>query len=112
MTTLNTTELYPKICRWLGMEIILEYGYRRPDNKKLIHKDDIDFLHDHNQLQWIEDKLRDSGYSIKYEFHKSSGVWEVGIWNTLYSEPSKKNKSRPLALLQAVEELLNQEEKK
>jgi len=115
MTTLNTTELYPKICEWLGMKFI-DSDYLFWHNEKIPFEfKNIDFLNDFDQLQWIEDKLIKLGYVVATVSDKE------GTNVTLYKEKEPADdityeyhettsaESKALALLQAVEELLNRE---
>jgi len=116
MTTLNTSELYPKICRWLGLiyhegsEMTGGKDYWESKEHGIILNTDIDFIQDYDQLQWIEDKLRELGCDISYCYYSAEKIHSYVIsdkHDEFYEKESKE--SKPLALLQAVEELIKKE---
>jgi len=100
-------EFYPAICKWLGKEYIQCDGFILDENGRTL----IDFLHDLNQLQWVEDKLDKEDYGIEMSKWGHNDEWLVTIWdkNGRQELAQNCNKSRPLALLQAVSELIKEE---
>lgn len=111
MNEQQITEAYPIICGWLNGEFVKKIGsqefWRMPDSLKCFKLITPDFLNDFNQLQWIEDRLRELGYII-------ATVSDIKGTNvTIYKrdeEPvnaeTTSAKSKPIALLQAVMELI------
>ena len=122
---MNTTEINQKIAEWLGIEkklnpnwttkmsnVFRQYNYFY--NGIEIYPD---FLHDRNQQKWIEEKLEKEIYEIHY--HYVNGNWEIELMighniQNLVSTPiyiTKIDKSKSLAFLQAVEELIQEDKK-
>jgi hypothetical protein len=108
-----------KIAKWLGFR-------KKSDNEGhtyFIHNKygqmiiyDFDFAGDRNQQKWIEDELIEEGYEFEYGYvAKDEGWWEVGIYDTMPMSKInilvKSKTSKDAALIEAVLELINKEEK-
>ena len=113
-TELNIAELYPKILEWLGKNCIIHNTALFGEDKLIFFSEgeEIDFLHDRNQQKWIEDKLIELGYYVYY--YKEDIGWEIFIYNvnSNYKKDVKikiTNKSKDIAFLEAIEQLINQE---
>jgi len=99
-----------KIAKWLGWisEMEINQGVvciADKDIKNAIEVE-LDFLHDRNQQKWIEDKLIELGYEIKINQDKEGTLVQIG------KEPfrpiaSGENKSKDLAFISAVEQLID-----
>jgi len=106
MNEQQITEFYPAICRWLGKSIEIKIN-----GKYFIGGKAVDFLHDLNQLGWVEDKLDKEDYGIEMSKWGHNDEWLVTIWdkNGRQELAQNCNKFRPLALLQDVMELIKEE---
>jgi len=114
MTEQQIIELYPAICEWLGgKNYKSELGliwWKLPQAKRDLNINEIDFLNNFDQLQWIEDKLRELGCDISYCYYSAEKIHSYVIsdkHDEFYEKESKESKS--LALLQAVNELIKKE---
>jgi len=110
MNTINKKELYPKICEWLGRNCIINEVHLLSGETDYTFFSGgifIDFLHDANQREWIKDKLKEDGWIIVTTEDKIE--CSITLYTTHGDIYCKSNKSRPLALLHAVMELIEKE---
>lgn len=115
---MNPQKVNKVIAEWLGIKkqsdfMGREYWVR---NNGLIMWTEPDFLHDRNQQKWIEDELIEKGYGILSQWFFLSEMWNIEIYSDLVNSYEitidKSNKSKDQAFIDAVMELINQEEKK
>ncbi len=99
---MNTNEIDNKIGKWLFGDLY------DPDSDIK-----IDFLRDRNQQKWIEDRLIELGYGIFEDCDITTKEWCIEIFDSAYPDSlyyaSSKNKSKDLAFIQAVEQLIDKQ---